>query len=178
MQFLLRILALILIGFILLCFVVGFTNDPHTEITHTKVVNSPSTVVWQSLTSPGRISEWMHEVRLVTGPVKPGKNAVYRFYLYNYDNDAFHDEKIDIYNPENRISFLRVEDKNRPLLRNYLKLFELKQLRDGMTELTFTLSYRSDSFLTIVYDKLLLRQRMESRVASDLENLKRKLEKL
>ena len=178
MQFLLRIFAFVLIGIILLCFFIGFSNETQTEFTHTKVINSPITIVWQALTSPSRIGEWMQDVRLVTGPSKPRKDALYRFYLYDYDENAFHEEKIDIYYPEIRISFLRIEDKNKPLLRNYLRLFELKQLRDGTTEITFKLSYTSESFLTIVYNRLLLGQQIKNTALSDLENLKRKLEKL
>ena len=178
MQSILRTLAIILIGFILLCFVIGFTNEPQTEFHYTQVVNSPSTIVWQTLTNPRHMSEWMQEVRVVTGPSQPHKAALYRFYFQDYDTHAFHEEKVDIYNPENRISFLRVENRNKPLLSSYLKLYELKPLRDGTTEITIKLSYRSNSFLTIVYDRLYLRERIKNQVKLDLENLRKKLEKV
>jgi uncharacterized protein YndB with AHSA1/START domain len=178
MQLLIRIFAIILIGFILLCFVIGITSKPQTEFTQTKVINSPGTVVWQALTSPVRMSEWMRDVRVVTGPSHPHKDAVYRFYLYNYDENAFHEEKIDIYNPEQKISFLRAGHDDKPLLKNYLRLYELKQLRDGKTELTLKLSYRSNSFLTIIYDRLMLEQQIKKRESSNLDNLKKTLEKL
>jgi uncharacterized membrane protein len=178
MQFILRILALLLICIILLFFVIGFTNEPITEFTHTKVITSPNPVVWQALTNPNQLSEWMQEVRHVAGPSQAEENSIYCFYLYDYDKNAYHEEKIDVYKPENKISFVRVESKSRPLLRDYLRLYELKQLRDGTTEIKFKLSYRCNSFLTIVYDKLLLNQRIKNRAVSNLENLKKMLEKV
>jgi uncharacterized membrane protein len=159
-----------------ICIGIGITSQAESGFSHTFVVKSPSSVVWQALTDASRMSDWMQDIRVINGPSQVQKNAVYRFYLHSYELRAFHEEKVDIYKHETRIAFLRVAKESKPLLHDILRVFELRPLRDGTTEITFKLSYRSDSFLTRIYDKLYLGSKIRNRILTDLRRLKRIIE--
>jgi uncharacterized membrane protein len=176
MLIILRIVIILIIAALCLCIGIGIASQPQSGFTHTYVVKSPSAVIWQALTDAGRMSEWMQDVRLINGPSQVQKDGVYRFYLHSYDLRAFHEEKVDIYKPETRIAFLRLANEKKPLLRDVLRVFELRALRNGTTEITVKISYRSDSFLTRIYDKIYLGKKIKNSTISDLRRLKRIIE--
>ena len=178
MYSILKIVYIIVICSILLFTAVGLLTGSETAFSHTEIINSPVTVVWRTMTNTERMPQWNEGLRRDEARRPLRKGSVIRCYRTSYGKGLFHEEKVDILNPESRISFIRVDKAPRPLLKNYFRYFELKKLRDGSTEVTYRLSYRSNSFLTRVFDKLYLSHALKSSSGRSLRNLKRIIEKV
>jgi uncharacterized protein YndB with AHSA1/START domain len=177
---LIRIIAVVIVLIVILFAVIGFTASDETEFIVSEQIGSPVTVVWRTLISSEKTPEWNRQIsrvrNLTEKKYQNGTELV--IYLRDADQEIEHRVKIVSFVPEKKLVFLDIPQKNKPLLRNFQREYQLKSLLDGSTELSVTIKYNAASFITRIFDRLYLRGSIMNMQRRELLELKRYIENL
>ena len=159
---------------------IGLFARPDTYFTRTQVIKSPVAVVWRHLIDIDNYPFWQSEIRKVEinkGP-QIWKGATLRCYLVAYDSTLFHEERVTALEYDNSITFLRSGINENPLFKDFKTSYTLKRLLDGTTEISVTVSYRTTSFITRIFNQLYLRMVMGGLHEKNLAALRDLIESL
>lgn len=180
MQVIHRILAVILVLVGLFLTIIGITTPADTGFSHAEVILSPVPVVWQVLVDPERMPVWQTDLRRVR-PAQPGElkeGMVLQGFARRYAPGLFHEDKLIRLAPEKNLTLMRVKSGQNTMLRDFSRVYELKRLLDGSTELTCRTFYRCPGFISRIYNRLYHQKILESRSRENIRRLKALIEKV
>ena len=167
---------LILLGFL---FIIGIISSAETNITSSIVIERPSNLVWQKICDVNKMSDWRTNIAgpklLNTEPLE--KNSIIQYYWQNSNKPIIQEEKVVEFKPEKILSLRLAGDPEKMLILNMVVSFEIKPLLDGTTELTSNISYKSKSFLTRIYNQVIMRRNLSRDNELTLKNLKHIIER-
>ncbi len=175
-----KILSIVLIATILILIFVGILAPKNTYFTKTQIIKSPTSVVWRKLTDVENYPAWQSSVRkvvLMSGS-RIAEDGILQFYMNDYDSTTYHEAKIIKIEDDKSFTFARIGKNTSPLLKNYQTSYNLKRLLDGTTEISVTISYRTNGFITKIYNQLFLRSSIGSQAERNLTRLKSSIESM
>ena len=175
-----RILAVIFILIGLFVTIIGITTPADTGFSHTEVILSPVPVVWQVLTDPDRMPRWQPDlIRVAAEPGGPPREGtILKVFSRSYDPGLYHQDKIIRLVPEKNLTLMRIRSEQNTVLRDFSRVYELKRLLDGTTEVTCRVFYRCPGFLSRVYNRLYQQRLLENRNRESIRRLKALIEKV
>jgi hypothetical protein len=172
----LKFLSVCIILALLFLSLTGALTNSKTALSFTSVVDSPSTVIWQYITDPDKISRWQNDadkIEMVNmQEMKKGTilKVHYKQFIYN--------EKIVEWFPERKLNRQVIGSNKYPLLTNFITSIELKPLKQGSTEINIAIEYTVMSFFTKIYNQIYLRRHFANQYKENLANLKNLVEKI
>jgi hypothetical protein len=155
----LKFLSIIFISSLLITSILGLLVRPHTYITRTLIIESPVNVVWRQLLNYHDYQVWQQDIKkaVLNSGGELSEGASIRFYHKAYENEISHEERIVTLENDNKLSFLREGLNENPLLKDFKTTYLLKRLLDGTTEISVSVSYQTEGFVTRIYNQLFLR---------------------
>ena len=116
-------------------------------------------VVWRKLKDVENYPTWQSSVRKVVlkGGTRITEESILQFYMNDYDSTTYHEAKITKIEDDKSFTFARTGTNTSPLLKDYQTSYNLKRLLDGTTEISVTIAYRTNGFITKIYNQLFLR---------------------
>ena len=175
-----KIFSIVLLATILILIVVGILAPKNTYFTKTQIIKSPTSVVWRKLKDIENYPIWQSSVRKVVlkGGTRLTEESILQFYMNDYDSTTYHEAKITKIEDDKSFTFARTGTNTSPLLKDYQTSYNLKRLLDGTTEISVTISYRTNGFLTKIYNQLFLRSSLGSQAERNLTRLKSSIESM
>jgi uncharacterized membrane protein len=175
-----KIFSVVLLATILILIIVGILAPKNTYFTKTQIIKSPTSVVWRKLTDVENYPTWQTSVRKVVlkGGSRIAEEGILHFYMNYYDSTTYHETIITKVENDKSITFTRIGKNANPLLNNYQTSYDLKRLLDGTTEISVTISYRTNGFITKIYNQLFLRSNLSSQAERNLTMLKSSIESM
>jgi hypothetical protein len=161
---LIRLSAAIFILLLIIMISIGIFAPKYTYLSRTQVIKSPVNLVWRQIITIDNYTKWQRDLKKVT--LNKGdqlwNGATVRFYRKEYEASVFHEEQVTAMESDKSITLQRTGLNENPLLRDYQTSYSLKPLLDGTTEITIEISYQPASFVTRIYNQLLLKSSISS----------------
>ena len=180
MYTLLRIIGFTFIVLLLLLGLIGFFTSPEIQFSISEIIESPPTVVWQTLINVDRVPEWDPGVAMIriSNAKSLKKDAEIDYYSGGDIDEIIYKERIITFVPDKRIVFRDINHKKIPLQKNFIRDYTLKALLDGSTELSVTVHYTCASYITRILDRIHLRGHTMAKQRRQLYGLKSYIENL
>lgn len=180
MNGLMKVMALLLMVFLLFLFLAGLFSQPNIELSRTVVIDAPVVKVWTVLTDFSGKPFWDEKIQSIEAGSESflHEGSVLTIRYDSPDNNAFQKIRVSEWEDNKTFAFVPVPPLRLALLEDFRERFHLKRLVDGTTELTASCQYSPVTFAARIYSEVIFKSQMEDELENSAALLKKSSEKI